>query len=75
MAEEAEGQVGPEDVAPVEPPAEVADPDVSVDDEETARQVLAGQWGRGHARDAKLAAAGHDVRAVNKAMFKILGRK
>lgn len=32
--------------------------------EEVAREVLAGLWGRGRARDAKLLAAGHDPKEI-----------
>lgn len=39
-----------------------------------AAQVLAGQWGRGRARDARLKAAGHDPKAVRAEVNKILGR-
>lgn len=73
MAEPAEGAVPAGDFTPVVDDVVVEDPDHVSDLDEVASEVLAGHWGRGRARDEKLAAAGHDVAAVNAAIAERLG--
>lgn len=41
--------------------------------EEVAREVLAGQWGRGHRRAERLQLAGYDKAAVQHELNKLLG--
>ena len=42
--------------------------------EEIAREVLAGLWGRGLARDEKLRKAGHDPKEIKAAVAAIINR-
>lgn len=63
------GAPAPEDVPTEEPPS---DDSQTTDVDTVVSEVLAGYWGRGNQRKAKLEAAGFDPKAVNDAVQKRL---
>ena len=77
--EPAEGQVPAGDYQPVQQPAagEVVEGENQSTDneEEIAKEVIAGRWGRGQRRRKRLEDAGYDVDAVNKKVSEIFNRK
>lgn len=71
--EPAEGQVPAGDFQPV-PQEEPTHADESgKTDEEVAKEVLAGHWGRGKDRDDRLRKAGYEPSKVRKDVLKLIG--
>ncbi len=81
MAEPAEGQVPAGDFKPVveseSKPEPAPETEVEIDPavDTVARQVLAGQWGRGQNRNKRLEASGHNVEAVDARIKQIINRR
>jgi CW_7 repeat len=65
-----------EPVSSPEPQEQVPEesPDLSAN-EQIAREVLAGYWGRGLSRNKKLEEAGYDVSKINAEITKILNQR
>jgi len=72
--EEAEGTIHADDLVQEAPPVEDPAPAISTSIEEVAREAVAGHWGRGNTRKARLKAAGYDVSEVNAEIAKILNK-
>src|SRR3982751_3647079 len=66
--------VAPQNVAPAgstpvvenSPAVEIASPTSGLSNEEVAKEVVAGHWGRGQVRKERLADAGYDPEAVDE---------